>query len=140
MNQTYQTTQAAEYKALASFRNLIKRACQDHPAIDDQALYDLQLACDEACTNIIQHGYAGIDPGSIIFTLEVGDDQVFMVLTDFGHPFEPAEPPAPDLEAPLESREPGGFGLFFIYQTMDKVEYQATNCGNQLTLVKRLAK
>lgn len=92
----------------------------------------------KACTNIITHGYAGMDPGSIIFTLELEPEGVVMTLTDFGHPFEPAEAPMPDVEAGLEDRAMGGFGLYFIYQTMDDVRYETTEDGNRLTLIKRL--
>lgn len=138
MTGTYQITRAAELESLAAFRELIKSACSEHPDITGQIGYDLQLAADEACTNIIQHGYAGMNPGSIILDLEFEPGKVFMTITDFGHPFEPSEAPQPDVEAALEDRPTGGFGLFFIYQAMDKVDYKtATDC-NQLVLTKYL--
>ena len=58
-------------------------------------------------------------------------------ITDFGHPFEPSEPPEPDPEAML-SGEPGGIGIYFIYRSVDSVSYEAAESGNTLTLVKRL--
>ena len=54
------------------------------------------------------------------------------------HAFEPSEAPIPDVEAGLEDRPIGGFGLFFIYQTMDEIRYQTTEDGNCLTYIKRL--
>jgi len=136
----HQITRAAEYESLAAFRQLIEQACQEYPQIDAPTVYDLQLAADEACTNIIQHGYAGMDPGSIIFTIEPGPRQVRLTITDFGQPFEPYEPEAPDLEAAQETQQTGGFGLFFIYQVIDQVDYSTTCDGNQLTLIKQLSK
>lgn len=138
MHKKYQITLAAEFASLARFRDLIKEAARDHPQVDEQVTYDLQLAIDEACTNIITHGYKGMDPGSIILELEVEAGAVRMVLTDFGHEFEPASAPQPDLDAALEDREPGGFGLYFIYQTMDQVDYACGEDGNHLTLIKNL--
>ena len=44
-------------------------ACQQ-AGIDNQTSFDLQLALDEACTNVITHGYEGMDPGSISLPLE----------------------------------------------------------------------
>ena len=79
-----------------------------------------------------------MNPGSIILALELDSQQVVMRLTDFGHTFEPREMPAPDVQAALEGGPKGGFGLFFIYQTMDQVNYEATEDGNCLMLVKRL--
>jgi anti-sigma regulatory factor (Ser/Thr protein kinase) len=133
-----QICRAAELESLAAFRQLIDDACKQHPEIDVHTCYDLKLAVDEACTNIISHGYSGMNPGSIILTLEFGARQVLVTITDFGHPFEPCEPPAPDAEASLEGRPTGGFGLFFIYQTMDRIAYEAAEDGNHLTFVKWL--
>jgi serine/threonine-protein kinase RsbW len=98
----------------------------------------LKLAVDEACTNIITHGYSGINPGSIILALDFLPQQVLVRITDFGHPFEPYEPTAPDLEAGLEDLPMGGFGLFFIYQTMDEISYRTVEDGNHLVFLKRL--
>jgi anti-sigma regulatory factor (Ser/Thr protein kinase) len=129
---------AAELEALAGFRDLIDRACEEHPAADQQTCYDLKLAVEEACTNVITHGYAGMNPGSIILALEFDQDQVQVSLTDFGHPFEPYEPAAPDVEASLEEGLTHGFGLYFIYRTMDHIDYKTAQDGNHLTFVKRL--
>lgn len=132
-----QITLAAELESLPRFREMIDAACQLQPGIDEQTC-DLKLAVDEACTNIITHGYAGMNPGSIILALDIDPRQVVMAITDFGHAFEPAEAPMPDVQAALEDRPMGGFGLFFIYRTMDEVRYETTEAGNCLTLVKRL--
>jgi serine/threonine-protein kinase RsbW len=138
LNQAYQITRAAELQSLAAFREFIETACKGQPDVSEQVCYDLKLAVDEACTNIITHGYAGMNPGSIILSLELSPQQVKMTITDFGHAFEPGEAAAPDLEAGLADKEMGGFGLFFIYQTMDAIDYEATGGCNQLTLIKRL--
>jgi len=133
-----QITRAAELSSLADFRDFIEASCFDHPAMNDRVLYDLKLAVDEACTNIITHGYAGMDPGSIIVELEIREEQVELTITDFGHAFEPRNAPQPNLEAALADQDPGGFGLFFIYQTMDNVDYACGEAGNCLRLTRRL--
>jgi len=135
---THQIARAAEFEALPDFRNFIEEVCQGLPGMDEGTLYDLKLAVDEACTNIITHGYAGMDPGTIILCVEPGPGQVRITITDFGRCFEPADSPAPDVEAALDDRPTGGFGLYFIYQTMDEVDYIADPCGNRLMLCKRL--
>jgi serine/threonine-protein kinase RsbW len=131
-------TLAAELQSLAAFRNLIDTACQQQVGIDAQTCYDLKLAVEEACSNVIIHGYAGMNPGSVMLTLEFSDQQVDVTITDFGHPFEPYEPEPPDLEASLEQGLTGGFGLFLIYQTMDSIDYRTAEDGNHLSFVKTL--
>jgi anti-sigma regulatory factor (Ser/Thr protein kinase) len=137
MDKIYRITRAAELESLGIFRDFIAAGCRENEISDDVS-YDLQLAADEACTNIIQHGYAGMDPGSIILELNIDSRSVTVLITDFGYPFEPSSAPKPDLEAALEDRPLGGFGLFFIYSTMDSVDYQTTEMGNTLILKKKL--
>ncbi len=130
-------TKSAELESLGPFRKFIDEACAAR-GIDEETNYELRLAVDEACTNIITHGYAGMNPGSIILDLEFEPHQIIVRLTDFGRPFEPCEPPAPDLNAALEDRPTSGFGLFIIYGTMDQIDYQTREDGNTLILTKRL--
>jgi anti-sigma regulatory factor (Ser/Thr protein kinase) len=129
-------TLCAELDSLPAFREFIDQNCQQNPAVDETTRYDLKLALDEACTNIITHGYAGMNPGSIMLDLDIDNQKVTMNITDFGYPFEPSESPRPDVEAALENRPMSGFGLFFIYQTMDEVCYNTSEDGNCLTLEK----
>ena len=88
MSDKLRITRAAELPTLAVFRDFIGAACQQR-GIDAATCYDLKLAMDEACTNIITHGYAGMNPGSLILDLEFEPRQVVVTITDFGHPFEP---------------------------------------------------
>lgn len=138
MTSRYTITRAAELEALVAFRALIDKACRDHPAVGDQACYELKLAVEEASSNVINHGYADMNPGSLILALEFSSEQVVVTLTDFGHPFEPCEPAAPDLEAGLQDGLTQGFGLYFIYQTMDRIDYETAEDGNHLRFTKQL--
>ena len=87
--------------------------------------------------NIIEHGYEGLDPGTIVVSFQYSAQQVVIHITDFGHPFEPSDPPPPDPETILE-RPAGGLGLYLIYRSVDSVSYEATESGNTLTFVKKL--
>lgn len=140
MASTHRLTRAAYLESLNDFREFIKEHCAGVSGINEEILYDVQLAVDEACTNIISHGYADLDPGSIILDLEIDSDKLTASLTDFGHSFEPSSAPIPDVDAPIEERELGGFGLFFIQQSMDDMDYQVTEDGNKMILTKYLSK
>jgi serine/threonine-protein kinase RsbW len=135
MSQRYQISRAAELAALSAFRQFISDCCSRHN-VPEGTVFDLKLAVDEACTNIIQHGYKGMDPGSIILSFRIESDRILVQITDFGHVFEPAEAPKPDVEAALEDRPLGGLGLYLIYQTMDNIDYQSSEDGNILTFTK----
>ena len=140
MASTHRITRAAYLESLRDFREFIKEHCTGVPGVTDEVLYDVQLAVDEACTNIITHGYAELDPGSVILDLEVEPDKLTLSLTDFGHSFEPGSTPVPDVDASIEERELEGFGLFFINQSMNEVDYRVTEDGNTMRLTKYLGK
>lgn len=135
MSERFQITRAAELESLQVFRGFITDCCARFDIPKDVVL-DLKLAVDEACTNIIEHGYKGMDPGSIILSFRIEPDRILVQITDFGHVFEPVQVPKPDVEAALEERELGGLGLFLIYQTMDNIDYQSSEEGNTLTFTK----
>lgn len=137
MRDQFLMTRAAQLDALPAFRAFIARSCE-RLGIPAEVAFELQLACDEAATNVITHGYAGMNPGSIMLELRPGVREVRMILSDFGHPFEPLETDAPDVNALLEDKTTTGFGLFFIYRTMDDVDYYCDEQGNHLVLVKKL--
>lgn len=103
----------------------------------DAEIYAIQLAVDEAATNIIEHGYKNEEEGVIDLHCESTDDRIKIVLHDHGCPFDPNSIPEPTLNVPLEELKPRGLGVFLIKQMMDEVEYQFnTKKGNYLTLIK----
>jgi serine/threonine-protein kinase RsbW len=140
MASTHRITRAANLKSLKDFREFIREQCAGIPGVTEEVLYDVQLAVDEACTNIIKHGYADMDPGSIILDIELKPDKLILSLTDFGHSFEPDTAAIAGMDASIEERELGGFGLFFINQSMHEVDYRVTEDGNTMVLTKYLGR
>jgi anti-sigma regulatory factor (Ser/Thr protein kinase) len=137
MSQRFQITRCAELESLQEFRAFITECCSRYDIANDTVL-DLKLAVDEACTNIVTHGYQGMDPGSVILSFWIEPERILVQITDFGHAFEPVETPMPDVEAALEDEDMGGLGLYLIYQTMDNIDYQSSAEGNTLTFTKFL--
>lgn len=127
---------SADLVQLSAIRSFVVKAGHDL-GLDDQVIYDLQLAVDEACTNIVQHGYGGRG-GKIEITLDPVEEGVRVMIHDWGAAFDLEQVPEPDLTAPLEERRLGGLGLYFIHRLMDHVAFRF-DCdrGNCLTMVKR---
>jgi serine/threonine-protein kinase RsbW len=96
-----------------------------------------QLAVDEACTNIIEHGYEGEDRGVIQIGCDVGGGELTITLQDWAKRFDPTTVPEPKLNAPVEDLGIGGLGIYFMRQIMDAVEFSYENGSNKLVLVKR---
>ncbi len=126
----------ADLAQLTTIREFVSRSGRELD-LDEREIYDLQLAVDEACTNIIQHAYDG-QGGAMEVTVEPDKGGVRVTVRDWGTPFEFQKVPVPDVAAPLEQRGVGGLGLFLMHQVMDDIifDFDAVQ-GNTLTMVKR---
>ncbi len=106
--------------------------------LTDRDVYAVQLAVDEACTNIIEHAYHGKEVGDIVCTCDVERDSLKVVLLDQAIPFNPGAQPEPNVHLPLEEVKPRGLGLFLMRKMMDDVKFEkAPEGGNRLTMIKR---
>ena len=104
---------------------------------EDQ-VFDVQMAVDEACANAMEHAYKGRQDGEIHVCCYVEKDEFVVRVTDYGKPFDPSSIPPPDLSAPLEERDVGGLGLFFMRALMDGVEFRSGPVrGNEVIMRKR---
>jgi len=108
--------------------------------IGEEIILSVQIAVDEACTNIIQHGYSG-KGGIIAISCELQGDDFVITIRDRGRPFDPGSVPPPDLAADLEQRRVGGLGMYLMRKLMDEVSYNFdAEKGNKLTMRKTLTK
>lgn len=105
--------------------------------LTDQETYYIQMAVDEAVTNVIEHAYADRE-GPIEIVAERRGDEFVVTLRDQGQPFDPAAVVEPDVAAPLDEREVGGLGIYFMRRLMDDVTFRFGVDGwNELTMVRR---
>ncbi len=102
-------------------------------------LHALQLALEEAVTNVITHGYRD-QPGHA-FTLELRreDRRVTAVLTDDAPAYDPLARAEVDIHAPLAERGVGGLGVHLVKKLMDSAAYERRDGRNVLTLSRAFA-
>jgi serine/threonine-protein kinase RsbW len=125
------------YESLAQICAFIS-GMAEKAGLSDSATYAVQLAVDEACSNIVEHAYGKEGIGDIQCTCEVDDGNLKIVLQDQGRPFDPNVVPEPARNAPLDEVKPGGAGLFLMRKLMDEVHFEFTlDRGNILTMIKR---
>jgi anti-sigma regulatory factor (Ser/Thr protein kinase) len=134
-----QTTQfAAKFEYLDEIRDFVGDIAQSH-GFNDKDVYNIQLATDEAASNIIEHAYEGVSDGLLEISCGLQKDKFTIILVDHGESFDPSEVPLPNLKADLSERKIGGLGLYLMRKLMDEVHYDADskNNRNTLTLIKR---
>jgi anti-sigma regulatory factor (Ser/Thr protein kinase) len=104
----------------------------------DKDVYNIQLAADEAASNIIEHAYEGVSDGVLELSCGVKGNTITIILVDHGESFDPSEIPLPDLKADLSERKIGGLGIFLMRKLMDEVHYEVKpKHNNVLTMIKR---
>lgn len=127
----------ARVENVAAFRDFIEAACRGVGA-DESTCFEMKLVVDEACSNLVMHGYKGREPGPIGVTFSHNGDEITVTITDRAPPFDPKDAPVPRLDAPASERRPGGLGWHMIREIVDSMHYEANaRDGNRLTLVKK---
>ena len=128
---------SSDMKNLAVIADFVAAVAQKL-GLDDDETFALQMAVDEACSNVMEHAYRGRADGKLSLRVEAEDDEVVITLHDQGEPFDPHSVPRPDLSAPLQERHNGGLGLYLMEKLMDSVGWEFDpERGNTLTMRKR---
>lgn len=105
----------------------------------DKEIYSIQLAADEASSNIIEHAYAGVKGGKIEIECRMSGNVLKIIIRDQGKSFDPSSVPEPNVKADLSERKIGGLGMYLMRKLMDEVSYESSaERGNVLTMIKRM--
>lgn len=105
--------------------------------MNEQEVFDIQMAVDEACTNSIEHAYSDGAAGVVRVCCYVEDRDFVVRISDYGEPFDAAAIPTPDTAAPLEERGIGGLGLYFMRKLMDSVEFSLIAPRGNLVVMRK---
>jgi serine/threonine-protein kinase RsbW len=127
----------AKFEYLDEIRDFVGEIARDG-GFSDKDIYNIQLATDEAASNIIEHAYENQPDGILELSCDMKGDTITITLIDHGESFDPSEIPLPDLKADLSDRKIGGLGIFLMRKLMDQVHYEPKpDKSNVLTMTKR---
>jgi serine/threonine-protein kinase RsbW len=128
----------ANFDSLDEIREFVGEAAR-RAGFSDKDVYAIQLAADEASSNIIEHAYAGSTGGKLEVELSVSGNELKIIMRDHGKSFDPSSVPEPNVKADLSERKIGGLGMYLMRKLMDEVSYESSlESGNILTMIKRL--
>lgn len=121
---------------LSNIRSFIMKAA-DKLEVSDDAASEICLAVDEACANIIIHGYKETN-GNIVISVNFKNNKMIVTVSDEAPLYNPLNYSSKtNLNVPLSERPLGGMGVMLIKQNTDLVEYETTsNGGNTLRMTK----
>jgi anti-sigma regulatory factor (Ser/Thr protein kinase) len=114
----------ARPSALAPTRALL-RTWLEQAGASEREVYEVTVACNEACTNSIEHPLR--KPGADFFEVEAEciADELLLVVRDFGRWRD---------HGPVGDR---GRGLRFINELMDSVEVKSSEEGTEVRMRRR---
>lgn len=102
---------------------------------DEKEIFKINILIEEIVVNIVKYAFKDIKKGSIDIEIDTTGDKIFLKILDNGIPFNLLEAKDPDIKAPLENRNPGGLGIFFVKQIAKGIEYSYENNKNCISLI-----
>ncbi|HMV28309.1 MAG TPA: ATP-binding protein [Anaerolineales bacterium] len=126
----------AKFEFLDEIRDTVAEIARSG-GFSEKTIYSLQLAADEAASNIIEHAYEGVSNATLYMTCDMKGDEIVITMRDTGKSFNPTTVKEPNLKADLSERQIGGLGVYLMRKLMNTVHYESSKSGNLLTMTKR---
>lgn len=134
---THTLTIPSSTRFLEDVREFVKTHATD-AGFSDMVVEQLKMAVDEACTNVIEHAYAGEHEQPIEIDITRGKDKLTILIRDKGRQFNQQAYREPNLVEYVKTRKSGGFGVHIMRKLMDEVAYKTTGGYNECRMVKYL--
>lgn len=99
--------------------------------LNDYEQFQIQIAVDEAITNIIKHGNLG-EKNKIQVKCQKRENEIKIVIEDKGKPFDPTKAEQKSLSNSEKMR------VYFTKKNMNESRYEFKDGKNVLTLIKRI--
>ena len=110
----------------------------DEKGLDAAMAMNLNLAIEEAVSNVILYAYPKDTEGKIDLEAILRDRSLVFIIKDSGTPFDPTAAPDADVSLSPEDREIGGLGIFLVRRIMDTVHYVRSDGQNILSMTKNI--
>ena len=119
---------------LASF----VEAIAEEKKIDQSMAMNLNLALEEAVTNVILYAYPEGSDGLVDIEAILRRESLEFIISDSGIPFDPVSVPDADISLGLDDRPVGGLGIHLVKSLMDSVKYERRDGKNILSMTKKI--
>jgi len=125
---------------LAIVREFLNKVGQQAGMGDDEVA-KVQLAVDEACSNVIEHAYGHDSSKEVMVRVSFDHETLRIEVIDTGQGFDPSSIPRQELEELAAQRKTGGLGVRLIQKLMDEVHYEVgPGKKNQIRMIKKIAR
>jgi serine/threonine-protein kinase RsbW len=107
----------------------------DDAGVGPRPRFQAELVFEEIVTNVIRYGYDDEEIHVVDIAVRVDSEDVVLVVSDDGRPFNPLARPDPALPASLADAQVGGLGIMLVRKAAREVSYAWTDGRNHLTVV-----
>ena len=123
---------------LAMIRDFVKSIGMQS-GMSDMEVAKLEMAVDEACSNVMEHAYGSDSTKEVSIRALVDEKSVQIEVIDTGKGFDPSAVEQLKLEQLVSAKRTGGLGMRLMKSFMDEVHYEIVpGVKNELRMVKRL--
>ena len=122
---------------ICKLQEFVEEICEQ-AGFDMSVTMSLNLALEEAVTNVIDYAYPEGTEGNVDIVGEISGKQLKFIISDSGQEFDPTAAPEADITLGVEDRPIGGLGIYLVRKIMDSVSYERTDGKNVLSMTKKL--
>ena len=113
-------------------------AIAEKKQLDHSLSLNLNLALEEAVTNVIMYAYPKGTDGLVDIEAIIREHSLTFIVSDSGQPFDPTSQPQADISLGVDDRPIGGLGIYMVRNIMDSVSYRRSDGKNILTMIKNI--
>ena len=106
-----------------------------HMQLSEEKSGEISMALIEACINAFEHSES---KSEVYIHFIIDDDNLMIKVIDKGIGFDASQVKIPKIESKINSDEPKrGWGLMLIKELMDSVNFESSDSGTTLTMIKK---
>ena len=129
----YHLTMENDIRQISCLAGFVDRIMEENN-LDPDFTMTVNLALEEAVTNVIMYAYPEGTTGKVNLDAVVEGNTLRFTLTDRGRLFDPTAAPKVDTTAGVKERPIGGLGIHMVRTIMDSVTYKRLDGKNVLIM------